>query len=99
MCGCVCAIQDVDEYYHDASPSKTAHRITVPTLAMSAEDDPLCNIQGLDSIESLGDGLVIVRTSIGGHLAWLEGWLGGASSLMERVALGWIEACLAARTT
>ena len=84
----------MDAYYYDASPSKSAHRITVPTLAASAADDPLCNVAGLRSIPRLGEGLALVRTSLGGHLAWLEGAGALGSSYMDRIALQWIDACL-----
>jgi len=58
----------VDEYYADASACRFAHRIRTPTLALSAADDPVCNVNGVASISHLGPGLVVAIAPTGGHL-------------------------------
>lgn len=61
---------NVEEYYADASPCRKAHCIELPTLAVSAADDPVCNIGGIKSIPRFGKGLMIAETPTGGHIMW-----------------------------
>lgn len=81
---------DVDSYYQDASPKHRAHNIKTPTLAISAEDDPVCCVTGCPM--NLGDGLVIVTTTVGGHLAFAEGLLPIGCSWVDSVTSEWFEA-------
>ena len=48
-----------------ASPLQYAHRITVPTLAINAVDDPVCSHDGCPEGDQLGPGLAMVTTRIG----------------------------------
>eukprot|EP00045_Choanoeca_perplexa_P006863 m.59753 g.59753 ORF g.59753 m.59753 type:complete len:113 (-) comp13823_c0_seq5:167-505(-) len=57
--------KDVDDYYSQASPLQYAHRITVPTLAINAVDDPVCAHDGCPEGDRIGPGLAMVRTRIG----------------------------------
>jgi predicted alpha/beta-fold hydrolase len=41
---------DVEAYYHSMSSAYVAKHVTVPTLAISAEDDPCCTIEGCPDI-------------------------------------------------
>lgn len=87
---------DVDHYYRDSSALHTSHSICIPTLAISAEDDPVCDHEGCPTKdEELGTGLVVAKTRTGGHVAFIEGlWLGTTRSWMDSVAIDWIDTCL-----
>eukprot|EP00516_Mucochytrium_quahogii_P006307 CAMPEP_0203763190 /NCGR_PEP_ID=MMETSP0098-20131031/15835_1 /ASSEMBLY_ACC=CAM_ASM_000208 /TAXON_ID=96639 /ORGANISM=" , Strain NY0313808BC1" /LENGTH=393 /DNA_ID=CAMNT_0050657799 /DNA_START=633 /DNA_END=1814 /DNA_ORIENTATION=+ len=85
----------VDHYYNDSSAIQVAQDIYVPTLALSAADDPICCVDGSLRIEQdqlHGPGLAIATTSRGGHVAWPEG-LSGHESYMDRVIVEWLDAC------
>ncbi|XP_061396819.1 phospholipase ABHD3 [Musca vetustissima] len=65
----------VDDYYTDATLHDKLHKITVPTLCLSAADDPF---QPLDAIPIKAaeecSHVAIVITARGGHIGFLEGW-------------------------
>eukprot|EP00043_Microstomoeca_roanoka_P019381 m.217054 g.217054 ORF g.217054 m.217054 type:complete len:277 (+) comp16986_c2_seq1:2492-3322(+) len=87
--------RDVDDYYTTASSIHTSQNITVPTLAISAADDPVCHHAGAPSTDGkLGPGLVIAITRTGGHLGFSEGLVPRAQSWMERVVIDWFQACM-----
>lgn len=80
----------VEDYYHDVSPKNVAHHITTPTLAISASDDPICMVKHCPTDpESLGPGLVVVRTKYGGHLAFPDGFLPLTRAWTDKVAVEW----------
>jgi len=83
--------KDVDDYYLASSPRLVAHNIAVPTVALTAGDDPVCSAAGVPSADKLGPGLVSVQSDYGGHVAFGEGVL-GTSSWQDRVVLDWIAA-------
>ncbi|EGD76906.1 hypothetical protein PTSG_08251 [Salpingoeca rosetta] len=87
---------DVDDYYTQSSSIHTSHNITVPTLAISAADDPVCCVDGAPSTpDELGPGLAVVITRTGGHLGFSQGVLGwNHVSWMEQATLDWFKACL-----
>lgn len=62
--------ETVEEYHRAVSPVHVAERISVPTLAISASDDPVCAINGIPHPSRRGCGLVIIRTKYGGHLGF-----------------------------
>lgn len=66
----MCGYANVEEYYADASACRVAHTIATPTLAVSAIDDPVCSVDGVQSIATIGEGLVIALTPTGGHMMW-----------------------------
>lgn len=80
----------VDEYYHHVSPVHNAHLITTPTLSISSKDDPICyHTDCPTKKEELGPGLVVVKTMLGGHLAFPEGLLPLTRAWTDRVAIEW----------
>jgi predicted alpha/beta-fold hydrolase len=88
---------DVDHYYRESSACRRAHNIRVPTLAVSADDDPVCNVAGCPAEAqggSFGPGLVVARTSVGGHVAFADGLLVTTSSWQDKVSVDWCNACL-----
>lgn len=61
----------VEEYYSKSSCIHVAHNITIPTLALCAEDDPVCSIQGAPtSHDQIGTGLSVVKVKHGGHVGF-----------------------------
>lgn len=88
--------RDVDHYYFDASAINHSKGITTPTLALSADDDPVCAVEGCpwDDMELFGPGLVVARTRTGGHVAFstYELLCGKTTSWMDLVAVDWFEA-------
>ena len=88
---------NVDHYYLESSACRHAHNIHVPTLAVSADDDPLCNAEGCPAAEvvgSFGPGLVVARTRVGGHVAFADGLFVTTSSWQDKVAVDWCNACM-----
>eukprot|EP01041_Mallomonas_annulata_P002809 gene2809-5527_t len=97
----------VEEYYTDASACRVSHHITIPTLAISAADDPVCCVTGCPDLHpnpsqgtdgtvlipgQVGPGLVVVKTNLGGHLGFAEGLLPFRDSWVDEVALEWFAA-------
>ena len=75
--------KDVNEYYDDASTARLLNNITIPTLLLVAEDDPICAAEGLcEETLKCAHAVTVVATKEGGHVAWSEvrggsgGWLG-----------------------
>ncbi|XP_012233803.1 phospholipase ABHD3 [Linepithema humile] len=65
---------NVEEYYRDASLNDKLHLIEVPTLCLSAADDPFQPIQAIPLKEiSKSKNVAVVVTSRGGHIGFLEG--------------------------
>lgn len=67
--------RDVDHYYTEASSHQWLKHIRVPTLILSAMDDPICPINGLPDEDVLENPAIIaVKTMEGGHVSYLQGW-------------------------
>ncbi|KAH0956080.1 hypothetical protein HN011_012124 [Eciton burchellii] len=66
--------KNVDEYYRDATLDDKLHQIEVPTLCLSAADDPFQPLQAIPLKKiSNTKNVAVVITSRGGHIAFLEG--------------------------
>lgn len=62
-----------DDYYHRASAARVAERIRVPTLILSAKDDPFIPPAQFDAPELAGNPFVTrVITDHGGHCGFVE---------------------------
>jgi len=84
--------RSVEEYYDDCSPVFRAHLITTPTLAISAKDDPICCHTAAPRIaRQIGPGLVVVKSALGGHLAFPEEILPLTHAWTDRVAVAWFD--------
>jgi predicted alpha/beta-fold hydrolase len=67
--------RDVEHYYKEASSKRWLKYIRIPTLILSAIDDPICPIDGLpidDVLQNLY--LIAIKTLEGGHVSYLQGW-------------------------
>jgi len=66
--------KNVEEYYSNASLHDKLHLIEVPTLCLSAADDPFQPLQAIPLKEiSQTKNVAVVVTSRGGHIGFLEG--------------------------
>ena len=66
---------DVDAYYREASSGRYLGAVTVPTLLLHAEDDPMVPIDTVRPWLSQASRAVRVRLSRhGGHIGWLAGF-------------------------
>lgn len=83
------------EYYNASSPKFVTHKIcTVPTLAVSSVDDPVCNIYGAPqdvSSGQIGSSLILAVVELGGHLGFAEDWLPYRTSWIDRVCIDWFD--------
>ena len=90
----------VDAYYEHASVSQRLHSIAIPTLFLSAHDDPI--VPGdLIPRQAIAENpnLAAIVTARGGHCAWLEARDVFGSSWADRVADQWFSSILDQLTT
>lgn len=86
---------NVEHYYQKSSAINVSHNINIPTLAISSEDDPICYSAGCpDKPSQLGNGLVVVKTMVGGHLGFMSGVMLNTTAWHDNVALEWCNAFL-----
>ena len=65
--------RDAADYYHRASALRVVHRIRVPALIVTAEDDPFVPTAPFRSAEVTGNpNVTLAVTPRGGHCAYLE---------------------------
>lgn len=62
--------RDLDDYYSAASPLPVLHRINVPTLIITAKDDPLVPFEDF-SRAKLSKSTQVLATDHGGHMGFL----------------------------
>lgn len=79
----------VDEYRKSISPNRFVENIFVPTLSISAHDDPVCSIHGIPEINSFGPGLIVINAKYGGHLAFPRFSMIHADSWSENLIKDW----------
>lgn len=61
----------VKEYYADISPIHFVPQIHhIPTLVLTAEDDPVCRHSDVLPADELGKSVVVVKSRFGGHLSY-----------------------------
>ncbi|KAK2181486.1 hypothetical protein NP493_396g02000 [Ridgeia piscesae] len=75
------------EYYNDARIDTKVHNIEIPLLALNSTDDPFSPASASES-----KCVVIVATSHGGHIGFLEGLLPTGPGYMDRVFAEYISA-------
>lgn len=87
--------RDVEHYYTEASSSKWLKYIRIPTLILSAIDDPICPISGLPLDDVLQNpNLIAIETLEGGHVSYLQGWWPKTYSYDNTVVVDYIKARL-----
>ncbi|CAF1296333.1 unnamed protein product [Adineta ricciae] len=87
--------RDVEHYYSEASSHEWIKYIRIPTLILSAADDPICPIDGLPVKEVLNNASIIaVKTLEGGHVSYLQGWWPRSFSYDNIVVGEYIQALL-----
>ncbi|MBI4263378.1 MAG: alpha/beta fold hydrolase [Acidobacteria bacterium] len=65
--------RDADDYYHRASALRVIDRVRVPTLVLTAEDDPFVPVAAFrDPPVTRNPFITVVVTPHGGHCAYLE---------------------------
>ena len=87
--------------YYEASACRWIQGISIPTLCLNAEDDPVCSSLGAptDAVQD-NDKLIFCVTRHGGHVAWLEGLSPSkalGTSWADRACVRFIEALEAER--
>lgn len=68
----VFGFKSVQDYYTNASPLQRLHHVQVPTLLVTAADDPVVTGWAPFSEVRESSNLVLAQTSYGGHLGWLD---------------------------
>jgi predicted alpha/beta-fold hydrolase len=96
--GPVCGFGTADNYYTTNSARRHVANIRLPTLILSAEDDPLVPIASFEALE-LPERVLLHRTKHGGHL----GYVGRAgvdpdSRWMDWRIVDWVKADLTSMT-
>jgi predicted alpha/beta-fold hydrolase len=87
--------RDVEDYYTEASSNKWLKYIRIPTLILSAMDDPICPIDGLPNEDVFNNSCIItIKTLEGGHVSYLQGWWPKSFSYDNIVAVDYIKARL-----
>ena len=66
---------DVDEYYGLASPGRLLGGITVPTLLLHAQDDPMVPAHTVEPwLGKVSSAVEVAMSPNGGHLGWVSGF-------------------------
>jgi hypothetical protein len=72
-----CGFRDADDYYYRAASARVVDRITVPTLALMAMDDPFIRLTNETRISIRSNPHInLIETPHGGHCAYLCGHSG-----------------------
>jgi hypothetical protein len=67
-----CGFRDADDYYYRAASARVIDRIAVPTLVLSAKDDPFIRLfAATRAILNANRNIYFVETDNGGHCAFL----------------------------
>ena len=77
---------DEVDYWRRASCGPYLGRVRVPTLLISAVDDPFVPATALPDPADLPSGVVLELTARGGHVGFVEGWPWRVTSWAERRA-------------
>ncbi|CAF4131838.1 unnamed protein product, partial [Rotaria magnacalcarata] len=87
--------RNVEHYYSVASPNQYVKSIRIPTLVLSAIDDPICPIGGLPQDDVLQNpSIIVIKTLEGGHVSYLQGWWPKSFSYDNIVVVDYIKARL-----
>jgi abhydrolase domain-containing protein 1/3 len=68
--------------------------IQIPLLFLSAEDDPVVNLESMPiTVPDVNPNVIVVLTKRGGHLGFLEGWWPTGQNWSDRVLSHFLSAC------
>ncbi len=85
--------EGADDYYRRSSSIRFLHDITVPTLLLSAEDDPFLPRRVLDRVRGIVASKPILETDFtahGGHVGWIAGQPWAPEYQMEGRVADWL---------
>jgi predicted alpha/beta-fold hydrolase len=84
-----CGFADAFDYYRRASSAPLLGRISVPTLILTARDDPFIAVEPFEALR-LPDNVTLVILQHGGHIGFL-GWDGaGGIRWADRRIIAWL---------
>lgn len=87
--------RDVEHYYEEASSYDSLQHIRIPTLILSAIDDPICPINGLPIDDIVRNpSIIAIKTLEGGHVSYLQGWWPRTYSYDNTVVVDYVKARL-----
>lgn len=91
-----CGFRDADDYYYRAASARVIDRIAVPTLILSAQDDPFIRLFPETRKRILANPYItFVETRHGGHCAFLGRGAGDAIHWAEDVVVRYLQAVTA----
>ena len=82
----------VEDYYINSSAVHKAANISIPTLSVSAINDPVCAHEGAPTVAEMGKGLVVAKTTFGGHVTFPVGALMTGESFADDLAVRFFRA-------
>jgi len=81
----------VEEAYESLSCIDGLSKISIPVFMLNALDDPISCHTAIPYMEiESNPNLLLVTTTRGGHVAWVEGWLPFGSTWMENTSMQYL---------
>jgi hypothetical protein len=88
-----CGFADADDYYYRAASARVADRIAVPTLILSAADDPFIRLSAETRARLLANPHIqYIENRHGGHCAFLSGDPGEETHWAEAMVVRFLAA-------
>ncbi len=84
---------DAHDYYHQSSSIRFIQNVRVPTLLLSAEDDPFLPVSVLNGVRRIAEHseyLTLEFPDRGGHVGWVEGQPWRPRYYMEERVVQWL---------
>jgi len=87
--------ESVQEYYRDASTANAIPHIRIPTLCITAGDDPIALSENLplEAVAASGS-VAMAYTANGGHIGWPDSYTDSKATWAEGAALQFISAAV-----
>jgi predicted alpha/beta-fold hydrolase len=88
-----CGYRDAEDYYQRASALRCVERIAVPTLILTAKDDPVVPFASFQAPELAGNPCIqVVATERGGHCSFISRFAGAERFWAEAQVLDFCKA-------
>lgn len=87
--------ETVLHYYAWASTHEVLADVTIPLLALNADDDPMVQVLPIDKgVDNLSPSVVFALTTGGGHLGWFEkgSYWGHSKRWVSKPVIEWLRA-------